>query len=65
MMALVLAVLVGGLAGCNATAGHSIAMNARYMCDDTQRMLGLDRPNALHPRDLISNDESDPYRGYD
>ena len=65
MMVLVLAVLVAGLAGCNATAAHSVNMNTKQLCNDTQRMLGLDRPNALAPRDLISNDESDPYRGYD
>jgi hypothetical protein len=65
MMVLVLVVLAGGLAGCNATAAHSINMNTKQLCNDTQRMLGLDGPNPSHPRDLISIDEAEPYRGYD
>ena len=65
MMILALTVLVAGFAGCSATGRHACNMNLKYMHDDVQRALGFDRPNALHPRDLISNDDSDPYRGYD
>ena len=63
MMALALAVLATGLVGCSGAAGHSVSMNMKYMCDDTQRMLGLDMPSQLHPRDGISSSTADPYIG--
>ncbi len=63
MMVLALTMLAAGLVGCSGAAAHSVGMNTMYLCDDTQRMLGLDRPNALHPRDGLSNDLADPYIG--
>ena len=57
-------VMVAAMFGCNAVAWHSMGRNLQYACDDTQRAFGLDKPNALHPRDLVADDVYEPYNGY-
>ena len=65
MVVLALAVFVTAFAGCSATGRHSCSRNLQYCHDDVQRAFGLDRPSALHPRDLVAGDSAEPYRGYD
>ncbi len=58
-----LVVLATGMFGCS-TASHSVGQNLRYTCDDSVRAFGLDQPSALHPRDNMTYDSAEPYRGY-
>lgn len=53
-----------GMIGCNATASRSVGMNCMYMCDDVQRVVGLDKASPLHPRDNVDDTMYEPYRGY-
>jgi len=61
---LVLAVILVSLGGCTATSQRSMSRNLNYLADDWYRFAGLDRPSALHPRDLVPYDIYEPYRGY-
>ncbi len=57
-------VVAAAMFGCNSAAMHSVGRNLQYACDDTQRAFGLDKPSALHSRDLVADDVYEPYNGY-
>ena len=62
LMALV--IMVTGMFGCTTSGQRSVSMNCHYLADDCTRVLGLDTPSPLHPRDNVDETMYEPYRGY-
>ena len=63
VLLVVLLAVVASLTGCKTTA-HAFGRDCQYLVDDSIRFMGLDQPDALHPRDLVPWDAYEPYRGY-